>query len=66
MPNRSDTLRLERTTLLLADFQRALTRLADALGQPEARSFLGAGQHLRQKRAVSPEPIPTDEWKGLA
>ena len=36
MPNRSDTLRLERTTLLLADFERALTRLADALGQPES------------------------------
>lgn len=29
------------------------------------RSFLGAGRHLGQKKAVTPEPIPSDEWKGL-
>jgi prevent-host-death family protein len=30
-----------------------------------ASSFLGAGKHLRLKRAVSPDPIPASEWKGL-
>jgi prevent-host-death family protein len=30
------------------------------------RSFLGAGRHLRQRKAVSPTPIPVSEWKGLA
>ena len=43
MPNGSDTLRLERTTLPLADFQRALTRLADALGQPESELIPAPG-----------------------
>jgi prevent-host-death family protein len=32
----------------------------------EPRSFLGAGRHLRQKEAVSPDPIPRRLWKGLA
>jgi prevent-host-death family protein len=32
----------------------------------EPRSFLGAGRHLRQKEAVSPDPIPARQWKGLA
>ena len=31
----------------------------------EPRSFLGAGRHLGQRRAVSPDPIPAREWKGL-
>ena len=29
------------------------------------RSFLGAGKHLGQKEAVSSDPIPLSEWKGL-
>ena len=29
------------------------------------RSFLGAGRHLGQRRAVSPDPIPAREWKRL-
>jgi len=29
------------------------------------RSFLGAGTHLLQKAAISSEPIPASEWKGL-
>ena len=32
----------------------------------QPRSFLGAGKHLGQKKAVSPEPVPAGEWKGLA
>ena len=28
-------------------------------------SFLGAGTHLLQKQAVSPDPIPASEWRGL-
>jgi hypothetical protein len=31
----------------------------------QPRSFLGAGRHLRQKRAVSPEPVPAEEWGSL-
>jgi prevent-host-death family protein len=31
----------------------------------QARSFLGAGRHLRQREAVSATPIPASEWKGL-
>ena len=29
------------------------------------RSFVGAGAHLRQHEAVSPDPIPAGEWKRL-
>lgn len=29
------------------------------------RSFLGAGRDLGQEKAVSPDPIPVSEWKGL-
>ena len=34
-----------------------------AANQP--RSFVGAGRHLGMKQAVSPEPVPPSEWKGL-
>jgi prevent-host-death family protein len=30
-----------------------------------SRSFVGAGTHLRQREPVSPDPIPTREWKRL-
>lgn len=29
------------------------------------RSFVGAGRHLRQQAAVSPDPIPASEWRRL-
>jgi prevent-host-death family protein len=29
------------------------------------RSFVGAGTHLRQREAVSPDRIPAGEWKRL-
>ncbi len=29
------------------------------------RSFVGAGRQLAQQEAVSPEPVPASEWKGL-
>jgi prevent-host-death family protein len=32
-------------------------------GQP--RSFVGAGKHLGMKSALSSDPIPKSEWKGL-
>ena len=32
----------------------------------QPRSFLGAGRHLGQKKAVSSDPLPETEWKGLA
>jgi prevent-host-death family protein len=28
------------------------------------RSFLGAGAHLKPKKAVSPDPVPASEWAG--
>ena len=31
----------------------------------QPRSFLGAGTHLHQKEALSSDPIPDTEWKGL-
>jgi hypothetical protein len=31
----------------------------------QSQSFVGAGKHLRLKRAVSHSPIPKSEWKGL-
>ena len=31
----------------------------------KGRSFLGAGSHLASKRAVSPDPIPSSEWKNI-
>jgi antitoxin (DNA-binding transcriptional repressor) of toxin-antitoxin stability system len=48
--------------LVVTRFGKPYIRIVPA-GQP--RSFLGAGRHLRQRRAVSPDPIPPDEWKGL-
>jgi prevent-host-death family protein len=47
--------------------------LVTRLGKPYVRivpakqpaSFLGAGKQLRSKRAVSPDPVPSSEWKDL-
>ena len=36
MPNDSEAFPTRRARLLLGDFQRAVTRLSDALGQPES------------------------------
>jgi antitoxin (DNA-binding transcriptional repressor) of toxin-antitoxin stability system len=49
--------------LLVTRFGKPYVRISPA-SQP--RSFLGAGAHLGLKRPVSPDPIPTPEWKGLA
>ena len=49
--------------ILVTRFGKPYVRIIPA-GQP--RSFLGAGRHLGQKKAVSSHPIPASEWKGLA
>jgi antitoxin (DNA-binding transcriptional repressor) of toxin-antitoxin stability system len=46
--------------ILVTRFGKPYVRIVPA-GQP--RSFLGAGRHLGQKEAVSPDPIPASEWK---
>lgn len=48
--------------ILVTRFGRPYVRIVPA---EQPRAFLGAGRHLGQKRAVSPDPIPIAEWKGL-
>ncbi|PYS39785.1 MAG: hypothetical protein DMG14_12820 [Acidobacteria bacterium] len=48
--------------ILVTRFGKPYVRIVPA-EQPQ--TFLGAGKHLRQKKAVSPKPIPASEWKGL-
>jgi prevent-host-death family protein len=48
--------------VLVTRFGRPYVRIVPAR-QP--RSFLGAGRHLGQPEAVSSEPVPAAEWKGL-
>lgn len=48
--------------LVVTRFGKPYIRIVPA-SQP--RSFLGAGRHLRQREAVSAEPIPSSEWKSL-
>jgi prevent-host-death family protein len=52
----------EGEEVVVTRFGRPYVRIIAAT-QP--RSFLGAGTHLLQKAAVSSEPIPASEWKGL-
>lgn len=48
--------------ILVTRFGKPYVRII-AAGHPT--SFLGAGKLLRQKKALSPEPIPASEWKAL-
>jgi prevent-host-death family protein len=48
--------------IVVTRFGKPYVRIVPA-AQP--RSFLGAGIHLRQREAVSPDPIPASEWKHL-
>jgi len=48
--------------ILVTRFGKPYVRIIPA---KQPRSFLGAGKHLKQKKAVSPEPVPASEWKGL-
>lgn len=52
----------EGEELVVTRFGKPYIRIVPA-SQP--RSFLGAGRHLRQREAVSAEPIPRSEWKRL-
>ena len=48
--------------IVVTRFGKPYIRIVPA-AQP--RSFLGAGRHLRQHEAVSPQPIAATEWKDL-
>ena len=48
--------------VLVTRFGKPYVRVVPA---QQPRSFLGAGKHLGQQEAVSPEPVPVGEWKGL-
>lgn len=52
----------EGTEIVVTRFGKPYVRIVPA---QRPRSFLGAGAHLRQKKPVSPEPVPPSEWKGL-
>lgn len=53
----------EGEDIVVTRFGKPYVRIIPA---QQPRSFLGAGVHLRQKKAVSSEPIPASEWKGLS
>ena len=48
--------------ILVTRFGKPYVRIVPAR---QSRSFVGAGRHLGAKKAVSSEPIPASEWKGL-
>lgn len=48
--------------ILVTRFGKPYVRIV-AAHQP--RSFVGAGKHLGMKKAVSPDPVPPSEWRGL-
>ena len=63
---RRDSALLDRAAggeeILVTRFGKPYVRIIPAT---RPRTFLGAGRHLGQKKPVSPEPIPSTEWKGL-
>ncbi len=48
--------------ILVTRFGKPYVRISPA---KRSRSFLGSGRHLSRNTAVSPDPIPTSEWKPL-
>ena len=52
----------EGEDIVVTRFGKPYVRIISA---ERPRSFLGAGTHLRQKEAVSPDPTPASEWKRL-
>lgn len=50
----------EGEDIIVTRFGKPYVRIIPA---QQPRSFLGAGAHLRQKEAVSSDPIPASEWK---
>ena len=64
---------LRRQTALLDEAAEGEELVVTRFGTPymriipatQPRTFLGAGKHLGQKAAVSSDPIPLSEWKGL-
>ena len=52
----------EGEDIVVTRFGKPYVRIVPA---KQPRSFLGAGTRLLQKEAVSSDPIPASEWKGL-
>ncbi len=52
----------EGEEIIVTRFGKPYIRIVPAA---RPRSFLGAGRHLRQRAAVSAEPVPASEWQGL-
>lgn len=52
----------EGEEIVVTRFGRPYVRIVPA---KRSRSFLGAGSHLASTDAVSPDPIPASEWKGV-
>ncbi len=48
--------------ILVTRFGKPYVRIVPA---DKPRAFFSAGKQLRLKQALSPEPIPASEWKGL-
>ena len=64
--------RLRRESWLLDSAAAGEEIIVTRFGKPYVRilpsqpkSFLGAASHLGVKKAVTSEPIPPSEWKGL-
>jgi antitoxin (DNA-binding transcriptional repressor) of toxin-antitoxin stability system len=49
--------------ILVTRFGKPYVRIVAA---NQRETFLGAGKHLRQKKALSSKPVPSSEWKGMA
>jgi prevent-host-death family protein len=52
----------EGEEIVVTRFGKPYVRIVPAR---RSRSFVGAGRHLSQHEAVSPEPVPPSEWKRL-
>lgn len=53
----------EGEEILVTRFGKPYVRIVPAA---RAKSFLGAGKHLKVKRAVTSDPIRSSEWKELS
>jgi prevent-host-death family protein len=52
----------EGEEILVTRFGKPYVRIVSAV---QAKSFLGAGKHLKVKHAVTPDRVPSREWKDL-
>jgi len=48
--------------IVVTRFGKPYVRIVSA---ERPQRFLGAGRHLAVREAVSPDPVPASEWKGV-